>query len=71
MVIANKVTNNANPPLERPAVAQLHGLRTNKKQRCKLNFYVELVDTLLMNSGDDEALTKSADNVFHTGIDLT
>ena len=57
--------------MERPAVAQSHGIRTNKKQGCKLNYYVKLVDTLLMNSGYDETLTKSADNAFHTGIDLT
>ena len=56
--------------MELPVVAQLHGIRTNKKQRCKLNYYVKLVDTLVMNSGKDEALT-SADNAFHTGIDLT
>ena len=55
MVIANRVENNANPAMERPAVTQFHGIRTNKKQRCKLNFYVKLVDTLLMNSGYDEA----------------
>jgi len=55
MVIATRVTNNANPAMERPAVAQLHGIRnrirTYKKQRCKLNYFVKLVDTLLMNSG--------------------
>ena len=46
MVIATRVTNNANPAMERPAVAQLHGSRTNEKQRCKLHYYVKLVDTL-------------------------
>ena len=40
MVIATSVTNNANPAMERPAVAQLHGIRINKK-RCKLNYYVK------------------------------
>ena len=70
MVIATRVTKNAYPAMELPVVAQLHGIRTNKKQRCKLNYYVKLVDTLVMNSGKDEALT-SADNAFHTGIDLT
>ena len=29
MVIATSVTNNANPAMERPAVAQLHGIRLN------------------------------------------
>ena len=43
MVIATGVTNNANPAMERPAVAQLHGIRTNKRQQCKLNFYIKLV----------------------------
>ena len=57
--------------MERPAVAQLHGNRTNEKQRCKLHYYVKLVGTLLMNSGYDEELTTSADNAFYTEIDLT
>ena len=42
-VIATGVTNNANPAMERPAVAQLRGIRTNKKQQCKLNYYIKLV----------------------------
>ena len=42
-----------------------------KNQRCKFHYYVELVDTLRMNSGYDEELTMSADNAFHTGIALT
>ena len=46
MVIATSFTNNANPAMERPAVAQLHGSRTNEKQRWKLHYYVKLVDTL-------------------------
>ena len=71
MVIATSVTNNANPAMERPAVAQLHGIRTNEKQRCKLHYYVKLVGPLLMNSGYDEELTTSADKAFYTGIDLT
>jgi len=29
--------------MERPVVAQLHGIRTNKKQQCKLNCYIKLV----------------------------
>ena len=51
MVIATSATNNANPAMELPAFAQLHGIRTNEKQRCKLHYYVKLVDSLLMNSG--------------------
>ena len=43
MVIATGVTNNANQAMERPAVAQLYGIRTKKKQQCKLNFYIKLV----------------------------
>ena len=50
MVIATSVTDNANPAMELPAFAQLHGIRTNEKQRCKLHYYVKLVDSLLMNS---------------------
>ena len=71
MVIATSVRNNANPAMERPSVAQLHGIRTNEKRRLKLNYYVKEVDTVLMNSGYDEELTTSADNAFHTGIDFT
>ena len=72
MVIATSVTNNANPAMELPAVAQLHGIRKSEKQRCKLHpDYVKLVDTLRMNSGYDEELTTSADNAFRTGIPLT
>ena len=52
-VIATSGTNNANPAIKRPAFAQLHGIRTNEKQRCKLHYYVKLVDSLLMNSGYD------------------
>ena len=43
MVIATSVTNNANPAMERPAVAQLHGIRKkNWQQRYKLNYYIKL-----------------------------
>ena len=70
MVIATSVTNNANPAMEQPAVAQLVSEKM-KNQRCKLHYYVESVDTLRMNSGYDEELTTSADNAFHTGIALT
>ena len=38
MVIATSVRNNANPAMKRPAVAKLHGIRINLKQRCKLNY---------------------------------
>ena len=41
MVITTSVANNANPARERPAVAQLHGIRINEKQRRKLNYYVK------------------------------
>ena len=57
--------------MERLTVAQLHGIQKMKKQRCEFHYYVELVDTLRMNSGYDEELTTSADNAFHTGIVLT
>ena len=53
MVIATSVTNNANPAMERLAVAQLHGIQKMKKQRCKFHYYVELVDTFRINSGYD------------------
>ena len=68
MVIATSATNNANPAMERPPFAQLHGIRANEKQRCKLHYYVKLVDSLLMNSAYDRELTTSADNAFHKGI---
>jgi len=37
MVIATSVTNNANPAMERPAVAQLHGIRKKKFENNDIN----------------------------------
>ena len=36
---------NADQAMEQPAVAQLHGIRINEKQQCKLNYYVNIVQT--------------------------
>ena len=33
-IIAPALTGNANPAMERPAITQLHGIRTNKIKQC-------------------------------------
>jgi len=43
MVIGTSATNNANPAMERPAVAQLHGIRKKKrKQRLSSQHFAAL-----------------------------
>ena len=44
MVIATSVTNNANPAMERPAVAQLHSIR-KKKHHPNVKFAAEVSET--------------------------